>query len=90
MMSNTSIEFAISSNGDRWFLESESNTEHRVVIHKANLPSGGAKTTWEIADFLKIDRGSPQHSALLELLASLPTTGLSPDQEDARLIPGTR
>ena len=63
-------EFAFSSNGDRWFLESEAATGHRLIVHQANLPSGGQQTRFEIADFLRIDQGSPQHAALLELIRS--------------------
>jgi hypothetical protein len=34
------------------------------------LPSGGQQTRFEIADFLRIDQGSPQHAALLGLIGS--------------------
>jgi hypothetical protein len=49
------------------------------VLHLANLASGGTETRYEIADFLKIDVGSPQHAALMELIGTL----AKPDAEEA-------
>jgi hypothetical protein len=61
-------EFSSSSNGDRWFLGRDQHTGHGFVEHRANLPSGGAVTRTEVADFLAGRPLGPQHEALSHLV----------------------
>ena len=64
-------EFAASSNGDRWYLGRNDDTMHAYVVHKANLPSGGATTHIEIGAFLNRGPIAPEHQALLRLIGTL-------------------
>ena len=64
-------EFADSSNGDRWYLGRNDDTMHAYVVHKANLPSGGAVTRIEIGAFLNRGPIAPEHQALLRLIGTL-------------------
>lgn len=64
-------EFAKSANGDRWFLEKANEAGGLVVIHEANLASGGAVTKTEIATFLGTSPRHPQHLALFALIGTL-------------------
>ncbi|WP_312950993.1 hypothetical protein [Agrobacterium sp.] len=59
-------EFSISSNGDRWSLET--NDGDIVVLHTANKPSGGQQTRKALSDFLEESVGKPEHTALLQIL----------------------
>lgn len=84
-------EFCLSSNGDRWQLLRDEDAGSPYVLHLANRASGGTETRHEISDFLKIDIGSPQHTALMELIGTL----AEPSAEEAgkalaRLMLGTR
>lgn len=47
-------EFAASSNGDKWFLKHDDATGEQVVIHQANIASGGSETSWPLSSFLQI------------------------------------
>lgn len=58
--------FASSPNGDQWSLETLEN--ETVVVHNANLASGGHQTKITIATFLDQSAGKPEHSALLQIL----------------------
>ncbi len=64
-------EFASSSNGDRWFLGRHAATGTVHVVHRANLPSGGAVTPIEIGTFLGRAPSAPDTLALLRLIGTL-------------------
>jgi hypothetical protein len=58
-----------SENGDSWWLCREASGV--FVLHQANLPSGGAVTKIELAQFLTSDRNAPEKEALLEMIGGL-------------------
>jgi hypothetical protein len=59
-----------SSNGDSWSLCRDSH--NRVfVLHRVNVPAGGANEIIELSDFLRLDRSGPEHQALRQLIGSL-------------------
>ena len=69
-MHTNTREFYCSTNGDKWFLRHDTENNRVYVKHVANAASGGHQTDYEINAFL--DRpGSPERSALLQLIASL-------------------
>ena len=70
-MSGRLREFATSSNGDRWYFGRSDETMRAFVVHKANLPSGGAVTHIEIGPFLNRGPIAPEHEALLRLIGTL-------------------
>lgn len=61
-------EFAVSSNGDRWFLGMDETSEESFVLHRANLPSGGHETRTPVEEFLNTRPFGPEREALLALL----------------------
>lgn len=63
-------EFAVSSNGDRWFLEHDLATGETVVLHRGNPPSGEHETRLTIDAFLAQCPCSPERDALSAKLAS--------------------
>jgi len=62
------IEFAASSNGDRWFLCGQSKREGAFVLHRANPASGGRETSRSVDAFLDLNSNGPEHEALRALL----------------------
>ncbi|EPE96666.1 hypothetical protein RGCCGE502_18570 [Rhizobium grahamii CCGE 502] len=76
-------EFFMSSNGDRWFLDDDQASPDPIVIHRANLSSGGAETTWSISSFLKIAADHPQGRALREFLQDHPTPDRQSNNESS-------
>lgn len=64
-------EFAVSSNGDTWFLEQDGATRDHIVIHRANLAAGGTETRWSISSFLEVAGDHPQGQALREVLRGI-------------------
>ena len=64
-------EFASSSNGDRWYLGRDEASGVAHVVHKANLPSGGAVTHVELGAFLNRGPSAPEMLGLLKLIGSL-------------------
>jgi hypothetical protein len=64
-------EFYASSNGDRWSLSRDNATQSIYVVHRANEPSGGKTTHFELGAFLVEGRGSPERAALLQLIGTL-------------------
>jgi hypothetical protein len=64
-------EFASSANGDRWFLARDVANGVAHVVHKANLPSGGAVTHIELGAFLNRGPSAPEMLGLLKLIGSL-------------------
>jgi hypothetical protein len=62
------IEFAASSNGDRWFLCGQSKREGAFVLHRANSASGGHETRRSVDAFLYLKPTGPEHAALRALL----------------------
>jgi hypothetical protein len=69
-------QFASSSNGDRWFLCTDSGTQERFVLHRANAPSGGHETMTPVQEFLNIKPFGPERESLLAML------GVADDQGD--------
>ncbi|MCJ8056821.1 hypothetical protein GB928_023430 [Shinella curvata] len=61
-------QFAMSSNGDRWFLGKRAGDGEAIVLHRANPSSGGHETETLVADFLNIRPFGPEREALIELL----------------------
>lgn len=61
-------EFAVSSNGDRWFLERAQSAGEDIVIHRANLASGGTETRMAVSSFLHVTGERPEGRALREAL----------------------
>ena len=61
----------LSSNGDRWLLARETETERVFVRHHANLPSGGQVTDLDVGAFLAAGPPGPQHQELLRLIGTL-------------------
>ena len=64
-------QFAVSSNGDRWFLGRDDETMKAFVEHRANQPSGGAVTRVDIETFLGLRPVAPEQEALLRLIGTL-------------------
>jgi hypothetical protein len=57
-------QFAESSNGDRWLLGRDAETNQPFVMHLANLPSGGYETRTPLQDFLDKNPTGPEQEAL--------------------------
>jgi hypothetical protein len=64
------IPLYASSNGDRWLLARDADTEEVFVQHEPNQSSGGRPTKFGIATFLNGGRGHEQQ-ALVKLIGSL-------------------
>jgi hypothetical protein len=64
-------EFAVSSNGDRWFLERDQATGEDIVIHRANPASGGTETRMAVSSFLHVTGDRPEGRALREALREM-------------------
>lgn len=62
------IEFAASSNGDRWFLCGGGKNGGHYVLHRANPASGGHETRRSVDAFLALKANGPEHEALRVLL----------------------
>lgn len=60
--------FYESSNGDRWLVARDPETDRVFVQHQANLPSGGNVSEIEVSRFLAADPGGPEHEALRRLV----------------------
>ena len=67
-MPEASKEFAASANGDKWFLGHNETADEQIVIHRANVASGGTETRWPISSFLELFGDHPQGHALREAL----------------------
>ena len=52
-----------SSNGDDWSLGHDAAGQ-RVVVHRANLASGGTITRMPVSEFLQRNSGSPEAGAV--------------------------
>ena len=61
-------QFAASSNGDVWLLATADDTGVEIVIHRANMSSGGHETQTPIPAFLDLRPLGPEHDALIKLL----------------------
>jgi len=84
-------EFCLSSNGDRWQLLRDEDAGSPYVLHLANHATGGTETRYEIGDFLRSDIGSPQHTALMDLIGTLVVPSVDEAGKAlARLMLGTR
>ncbi len=60
-----------SSNGDRWSIGREPNSERVFIRHEPNAPSGGQPIDISIAEFLAQDVHGPEHMELLRLIGTL-------------------
>jgi hypothetical protein len=69
-MSERRREIYHSENGDRWFLSREEDGR-AIILHKANLSSGGKVSAIELGDFLSTGKSGPEHQALIRLIGSL-------------------
>jgi hypothetical protein len=69
-MSYSQREIYHSENGDRWLL-CRDDDGHVVVLHKANVSSGGTVTKIELGDFLGRGKAGPEHQALARLIDDL-------------------
>lgn len=70
-MAEAMLTFCESSNGDTWSLGKRDGSSALQVLHWANASSGGAKNWLGLVEFLATNPGSPEHSALLELLDAI-------------------
>jgi len=61
--------FRESSNGDRWRIVRNPDTDQVFVQHLANLPSGGHVTEIGVSRFLRLDATGPEHDALRRLVS---------------------
>ena len=66
-----------SPNGDHWLLIRDDNGR-AFVRHEANLPSGGAVTDTEIAEFLSQGGLGPEKQELLRLIGTLTEYKVTP------------
>jgi hypothetical protein len=57
-----------SSNGDRWLIARDPETDRVFVRHEANRPSGGHVTDMEVSRFLAAEAAGPEHQALRRLI----------------------
>jgi hypothetical protein len=76
-----------SSNGDRWYLARDADTEQVFIRHQANVASGGHVADIEIGPFLSQDKG-PEQQELLRLIGTLVDEGADSQKADA--APGKR
>ena len=60
--------FYESSNGDRWLIARDPETDCVFVRHQANTPSGGTVNEIEVSRFLAADAQGPEHQALRRLV----------------------
>lgn len=70
-MAEAMLTFCESSNGDTWSLGKRDGSSALQVLHWANASSGGAKNWLGLVEFLATNPGSPEHSALVELLDAI-------------------
>jgi hypothetical protein len=66
--------FYQSSNGDSWSLSRDRTSGAPVVIHTANIQSGGHVSHIDVDRFLAGDANGPEHQALKHLLESTSAT----------------
>lgn len=69
--SKEQIEFAASSNGDRWFLCGDGKRGGCFVLHRANPASGGHETRSSVEAFLDLKPTGPEHERLRSLLQAV-------------------
>jgi hypothetical protein len=60
-----------SSNGDRWSLIQDDQSDRVLILHEPNAASGGRPSRLEVGDFLVRDAHGPQHAELLRLIGTL-------------------
>lgn len=77
------VEFATSSNGDKWLLGPAEGNHPAFVEHRANEPSGGSITRTSVAEFLDGKPAGPQHDALRQLLEDVPASAKRDAQPDS-------
>jgi hypothetical protein len=70
-MSVKSRQLYSSTNGDRWLLCHQSDTQRVFIKHEPNVPSGGHVSEIDIGTFLSRGPLNPEHQALLRLIAAL-------------------
>jgi hypothetical protein len=70
-MPNSMRELYRSSNGDRWSLIQDDQSDRVLILHEPNAASGGRPSRLEVGDFLVRDAHGPQHAELLRLIGTL-------------------
>lgn len=73
-MTILTADFYHSSNGDRWQLVRDTDTDRRIVRHEPNISSGGRVTDTPVEEWLDRTGTSPENLALRELLEKLSNT----------------
>lgn len=81
-MSVPRMKFALSSNGDQWFLERVSKSSRAQVVHTPNVPSGGSSTRQSIEQFLERNPSAPERVEFLKLVEDI--LGNELDETNAR------
>jgi hypothetical protein len=74
IMTILTADFYHSSNGDRWQLVRDTDTDRRIVRHEPNISSGGRVTDTPVEEWLDRTGTSPENLALRELLEKLSNT----------------
>lgn len=67
-----------STNGDRWLLALDSDTDRVFIRHEPNLPSGGHVAGIELGAFLFGAGSGPEKQELLRLIGTLVGTPSRP------------
>lgn len=62
------LEFASSSNGDKWFVGRDEATNQRFVLHRGNPSSGGHETHSSVDALLNQQPFGPEREALIAFL----------------------
>lgn len=82
-----SREFALSSNGDRWFIGKDDATNVQFVLHRGNAPSGGHETRSSVEAFLDQRPFGPEHEALIAFLPKEDGVDAADISDDGRTPP---
>jgi hypothetical protein len=77
-------ELHTSSNGDRWSLVRDPETQEALIKHDPNAASGGKPSHTTIGEFLRSGARGPEHTALLHLIGTLVGTDRAQPSKPAR------
>jgi hypothetical protein len=77
-------ELYTSSNGDRWLLVRDPESQEVLIKHEPNAASGGKSSHTAIGEFLRSGARGPEHTALLHLIGTLVGTDNAQPSEPAR------
>ena len=81
-------ELYASSNGDRWLLARDPETQEVFIKHEPNAASGGISSHTAIGEFLRSGARGPEHTALLHLIGTLVAPDRARPSEPARRSTG--